>query len=783
VSAALSGPPLPPAGGRGWARWTPALLVPVALLPNLAAGLPLRTYFFRDFTATFYPLRLFAARQLRAGRLPAWNPFIFEGSFQLPAVYPPDLLLALSPGPVFASWLLTLHLPLAALGAYWLARELGASRVGAFAGGALYALCGFALSTLNLYVFLQALALAPFVVGLARRAANGGRRTVVAAAAVLALALSTLAVEFVGQALLLGLALGIVSRPSRGTLGRLAAVTALGIGLAGLPLAVTLGLLPETVRGAGFAPDVRLGNAVHPVVLLQALLPRLFGLPQGPAEVWWGGGFFSKGLPYFLSLYVGPTAVALAALGVGALPRRERACLLALGGAGLWYALGEWGGLATLVSHLPLMGAFRFPSKALLLPHIVLALAAAHGVDRLRSGRAAWLRLALVLGLLTAAATLVVLLLGAAPPSLVAWAGVVPAFWPHVVDVAGADGALVGLMALVGGGLAFAVRRNRLRPAPAALVLVALAVGDLARAGAGLNPQAPASFFDPLPETRTLGLDELGGGRAFSYGVDHSPAFREFLGRGAPGLTLAATWISRQTLAPYSNVVDQVETPEATDLTSFVPRPRELGPEAYAPGAVAGLLPWLRQAAVVRVLSLDPLHDPGLALLAAVPLGPPGLALHVYRLGGAWPRAYVACRVSRAQDVQEALRRPFAAGFVPSDEVALEQTFAVGCTSGSARRLAFRPGEERYAVEADGSGLLVTRESFARGWKAAVDGRTAPVFRADGKHRAVPIPPGRHEVVLRYRPPGLFLGLALTSLSAALAVGACWGPPARRARS
>ena len=73
-------------------------------------------------------------------------------------------------------------------------------------GGAVYALCGFTLSTLNLYVFLQALALAPLVAGTLRRAATRGGRAVIVAAAVLALALTTLAVEFVGQALLLGAA-------------------------------------------------------------------------------------------------------------------------------------------------------------------------------------------------------------------------------------------------------------------------------------------------------------------------------------------------------------------------------------------------------------------------------------------------------------------------------------------------------------------------------------------------------------------------------------------------
>ena len=168
-----------------WTRWLPALLVPAAVLPDLAAALPLRTYFFRDFTVTFLPLRLFAAQELRAGRFPFWNPYLFEGTFQLPSLYPPDLLHALWPGPVFVSWLLTMHLPLAALAAYWLSRELGGSRVGAFLCGVVFVLGGFALSCLNLYVFLQALALAPLVVGCLRRTARSIARAAVCRASIM----------------------------------------------------------------------------------------------------------------------------------------------------------------------------------------------------------------------------------------------------------------------------------------------------------------------------------------------------------------------------------------------------------------------------------------------------------------------------------------------------------------------------------------------------------------------------------------------------------------------
>jgi hypothetical protein len=776
-------------GTRGLGRLLPLLLVPTVLLPDLAAALPLRTYFFRDFTVGFLPLRLFAAREMREGRIALWNPLVFEGTFQLPALYPPDLLHAFWPSPVFVSWLLTLHLPLAALAAYWLARELGASRPGAFQAGAVYALGGFALSCLNLYIFLQALALAPFVAGLLRRAALRGGRQVPAAALVVALALSTIAVEFVAQAVLLGGALGLAASARRQAFGRLAVVVLLGVGLAGLPVTLVAGLLPETARGAGLARDVVLANAVHPAVLLQALLPNLFGAPQAPAEAWWGGRFFSKGLPYFLSLYFGPLTLALAALGAFALPRRARLAVLGLGALGLWYALGEQGGLASLVARLPLASSFRFPAKALLLPHFAVALASGFGVDRLRVASRPWAPFAAWAGGGAAVALAVASVLKVAPGGLVVWTGVLESFWPRLVEVVRLDAVLVLLLAVVAAAVALAVHRGMLRPGPATALVVALAVADLARVGSGLNRQVHPSCFDLLPEMAALPLRDREGGRVFSYALDRSPAFRGLLARGGPEVTLAGLYLHRQLLGPYTNMLDGVPAPEATDLTAFSPRARELEPANYEPSAVEHLLPWLRNAAVARVLSLDPLTHAGLVPLGTVAPGPPGLLIHLYAVESPWPRAHVACRVVGEPDPDRALLRPYSRGFDPERDVVLEPghapavdgPLAATCTRGRARLTAESAGEERIDVEADASGYLVVRDSYARGWGARVDGVPAPVLRANGKHRAVPIPAGKHEVVLRYSAPGFAGGVAVSLLSL-VAAALLWGAAGREAR-
>ena len=754
-------------GAGGSSRLLPLLLVPVALLPNLAAALPLATYYLGELSTVFLPLRLLAARELAEGRLLLWNPYVFEGSFELPALYPPDLLQALWPSPVFVSWLLTLHLPLAALAAYWLARELSVSRPGAFLAGGVYALCGFSLSCLSHYVLLQALALAPFVAGLLRRAGRDGGRAIAAAALVVALALTTNGFAFVAQAWLAGAALGLVASATRATLERLALATALGIGIAGLPVVLAAALLPEATLGSALASPFGLRETLHPAALVQALLPGVLGSPVGAPESFWGRHFFGAGVPRFASLYVGPLVLAFAAIGMLAAPGRLRLSLLGIGGLGLGLALAT-GGLG------------------LLLPQLAVAVAAGFAVDRLLAGRD-WRGLAAAAGALAALSVGIVVVLSAPPAGFRTWTGVAEPAWPQLVEVARRGAGLVLLLALGLGAATVAVERGALAASRALGLVVALCLADLARVGAGQNPQEQPSFFDPLPEVASLQLSALDGGRVFSYGLDHSPAFRELSLRGGPALELTSSFLHRQLLGPYANVLDRVEAPEAMAPAALLPRPRELGPELYDVARVGELLPWLRNSGVARVLSLDPLSHPELVPLATIPAGPPGVAIHAYGFDS-WPRASLACRATPVASREQALGVPYRKGFDPWREVAVEEqgggpddALAATCTKGRARRTWSTVGEEHYEVTSNASAYLVVRASHARGWLAHVDGVPAPVVRANGKHRAVAVSAGRHEVVLRYAPPGLVPGLALSVVSL-LVASLLFATGARRGR-
>jgi Bacterial membrane protein YfhO len=91
-----------------------------------------------------------------------------------------------------------------------------------------------------------------------------------------------------------------------------------------------------------------------------------------------------------------------------------------------------------------------------------------------------------------------------------------------------------------------------------------------------------------------------------------------------------------------------------------------------------------------------------------------------------------------------------------------------------------RPEEVRLDCDSPAGGYAVLLDEWAPGWSAAADGRPAPILLADGLFRAVPVEPGPHRIVFRYRTPGLRAGAALSLL--AWLAGAAWLLWARRRR-
>lgn len=782
--------------GAGRGRLAALVMAVVAFLPfarGLASGACL---YFRDLSSEFFPLRRFAVQGLWRGEVRHWNPFVHEGEpLTLPAIsYPIDLLHLLLSDEWGFSLLLALHVPLAAVALFVLARALGASPVAAAGGGLVYALGGFCLSTVNLYRYAQATAWAPLVIWAGLRAA-GERRGLPRAALLVAVAFSTTGVEIVLLALIAAAVLATASCPPDGrgrAILRLSLAALMGGGLAGAPMLLLRDFAAHSARGPGFPPDVVLAHSVHPLTLVQVLVAHFYGDPSDLTRLWWGQNFFPLGFPYFLSLYLGPAALSLAAVGV-LHAGRHRGPLAAVLVLGLVASLGRFAGLQELVEALPILRVFRYPSKAFFLVHLGVALLAALGLEALAGPRRAARPVAVAsLGLGG--------VLGIAPllpnlaPRFHGWfvAGFFPAehAWPQRLEemrhVLG-DARSGAWFALAVGGLAVGTAVGRIRARTAATATVALLAADLLRAGVGLNPMVTASFYAPSEESRATAA-KVEGGRLFTCGLASSPTYlraRDLLERSGYSHEAWSFAVKKETLTPFFNMSLGVRSALSEDVTMLTPVGGTLSPHEASCAGLPGILPRLRAAGVSHILSADDLPASP-ELVAPGTIAPDQIAplrLHVRELRAALPLRVVVARAVSVASAAEAVERAGSPGFQADGGTAVEAAGVdVEGASGRVLRSAERPDELRVEVEASRSTFLLVRDAFAPGWSATVNGRVAPLYRADGRHRAVPVPEGLSLVVMRYRPPALTAGLWV-SAAAALGLGLVLWFEGRRRRS
>jgi hypothetical protein len=754
------------------------IVVFVTFLPFARGLLAGHCFFWRDLAQQFFPLRLFAVEGLSHGEVRLWNPYAHEGELlPLPTLsYPFDVLHVLWPGARGLSLALALHVSLAGVGFLALARRLGVSWPAACGGAFAYALGGFCLSSLNLYVHLQGEAWAPFVVLVLIDAARGGRRECAIAAAVTAVAVSTVAVEITAQAVLVGIILAMPESIRRGAL-RIGASLALAAALTAPTILYMRQVVQESGRqGAGI--DIILQHALHPMMLLQVVVAGLFGDTARQVDEY-SGFRFSPTFPYFSSLYLGLLVIACAVVGA-CFGRTRRLRLAALAAFGTLVSVGAWARLDLLIAILPAgLRVFRFPSKAFFTAHLALALLAALGIDSLGSGASqrSWRMLVVVAGgfggLLIAASALL-----AGQPVLLSRLGAsfFPMGWPPARQLTAALAALAdaqkgGLIAATAAGVAALVVAQRVTAARAVLACITLLATDLLRGGAGINPMVTPSFYELSPEVARLSARlRATGGRVFSC----EPEFSEYWRAVSHSLAMGQdNWVGAtylEALVAYDNVLARVPSAYSLDQTSLTPGWRLMSAPEVSCDFLPQIVERLRAAGVTHVISYTPRSHPELTLEEVLrPRRVAPLALHVYALARPLPRFAVARRVQTAHDRSEAERLSTPV-FRSAGGVVVEGPAIAGEAAGSILSQAESANELSVVVESDRPAVLVVRDAWATGWTATVDGASAPLWRADGRHRAVPVPAGQSRIVLYYAMPGMGFACLIAAAAGGLAL-------------
>ncbi len=143
----------------------------------------------------------------------------------------------------------------------------------------------------------------------------------------------------------------------------------------------------------------------------------------------------------------------------------------------------------------------------------------------------------------------------------------------------------------------------------------------------------------------------------------------------------------------------------------------------------------------------------------------------VYELEGALGRVFVIGRARIIPDDEKAIAAIADWSFDPRRELILSEGRPLSgpINVGEAHILADTPEEVVIEATLSAPGYLVLNDTFYPGWRATVDGRAAPILRANFLFRAVALTPGQHVVVFSYRPKTLRQG-ALLSMAGILVV-------------
>src|SRR5262249_33434545 len=93
---------------------------------------------------------------------------------------------------------------------------------------------------------------------------------------------------------------------------------------------------------------------------------------------------------------------------------------------------------------------------------------------------------------------------------------------------------------------------------------------------------------------------------------------------------------------------------------------------------------------------------------------------------------------------------------LPAGELAAPESVAV--------TLHAQLNQMRVDVAAPKAALVVLNELAVPGWRLEIDGKSAPLYTANGAFRTLWVPPGSHLCVLAFRPPLFSAALTLTLL-------------------
>ncbi len=704
-----------------------------------------------DLVSFLYPLYSFSARNLRAGAIPLWNPYLYGGAplaadNQSGLFYPVNLLFFLfQPRLDYRGMelLAVAHVYLAGACAYLGLRYIGRTplkRWAALAGAAAFMFSDLFVTHFGNLNMIACAAWLPLIFCLFRRALDETRLGLAVGSGVF-LGIAALA-GHIQPLLFIVLTLGLYFlyhlygrrkdgwRAFASSTGVCLLAFAVALGVAAPALVPAFEMSRLTLRADLSYQDASL-YSLPPVALVGLVVPSVFG--RGPGGYWGSWPRVEVG-------YLGILPLLLAGLAVLLLRDRLTRFLILLAVLALFLAMGNASILhGWLYRFVPGFNMLRAPARFIYLLDFALASLAALGLDTVlrpipHSAKGIW---AAVLRFTPSA--ILGLCLTTLPLAYAATAFSQDKASAVFSRILSGTGGLVFALLLLSCGLLllYARQKHWLQSSSVGLLALALIVFDLASLGASTEVE----LNDP-----TMGFQHTA---AISFLKSDTDYYRID--------TRTEVWdVWQPDLSLMHNIFDVWGIYNPLVLADFNRYWEGLGSRSTR------LYDFLNAKYIVAhkdvVLDWDKFE--------LIFDGDP--QVNIYRNKNVLPRAYVvhkAWAAPNAEQAFEAIHRP---DFDPATTVVIQgaiEPTTDGPEPSEVRITSYANNSITLEASASAPGYLVMSEVHYPGWTVEVDGRPAKLERANYAFRAVWLPPGTHQVQFRFEPTSWKLGLACCLLT------------------
>lgn len=760
--------------GKAGTRSTLALsllaLTATVILAYLRPLLLDETFAVRDHLTQTLPSRVYLGQVLRSGHFPEWWDGVrlgerFAADPNNGVTYPLAWVVGLLDPLWAADLILIFHVWLAGVGTLLLSRRLGASTLGSLLAGNALMLSGYVTSMVVNGTILMPLGWMPLLAWAALGLAGCEQRREylrhgLTFSLILAASVASGNPAGFNSVVLAIMLVAVTARRRWASLLALAWAGALGVLMGAASLVVTVFSLHEGTRGAGFALADGAAWSLHPLRLLELIWPHVLGQAFRPerclSTVWaHGGGALEP--TWSASLYLGAPVLLCALLAVVRGDRRLR-WLAILSALFLVLALGAF---------TPLYGVYRFlvwPERLLRYPEkhiagtlILWAALAGVGFDRLFDGTSRRSRVmvsALVAACLAAAVGLTTLLRGSLLGAIVkaSQAARTALDGPAIVSemLAGGRAALIVAIMVPLALLLAGHRRCGSWARPALLLVLVAQLLEHDWAVHVLVPRevvrAVPALLQPLPQPQPGEWPRL-------------------LRRVDDSTPLTISGEARAAVLHHTGVPNDASRFGFAHIPAYIITGTKRF-DGFAAASGRSNLERVMDVLDIRYLAIDAALAPamGMPVRSSRAIAGNVLLENVIRR----PRAFVSYRWRHGMSDEEALQSLFQTARADLGQVRLASPGTSDETASDPPTpcMVAKPRAEHVILtcRAVRAGYAVLLDEWTEGWTATLDGADIPIERADMLVRAVPVPAGEHRIEMRYRAPGLRLGLGLATV-------------------